>query len=220
MTEQPTGARGERPGPSEPTSNDDRPAMHLILITGGARSGKSRYAERLAADLGGDAVTFVATARASDDEMARRIRRHREDRPAAWTTVEAPVDAGAAVREAATDVVLLDCLTLLAANALAPATDYGEVAALEAVRTALDRLLAALAGRDGTLIVVTNEVGLGIVPATPVGRWFRDALGEANQRLAARADEVVLMVSGIPVRIGTAGRDHAGLTSTGRGHGS
>ena len=172
--------------------------MRVILITGGARSGKSRHAQRRAAGLGGGAVTFVATARPSDDEMAARIERHREERPAAWTTVEAPLDAGAAVRAADTDVVLLDCLTLLASNAFVPAAQEEGAIAL---RARMDALLAAADARAGTLIVVTNEIGLGIVPSTPLGRWFRDALGRANQRLAERADEVVLMVSGIPVRI-------------------
>ncbi len=180
--------------------------MRLILVTGGARSGKSDYAERRAAALGGDAVTCIATATAGDDEMAARIARHRAARRVTWRTVEAPCDVGAAVRAAAADVVLLDCLTLLASNALLCAVgedgrDVGEDAAHAAVAAEVDALLVAVAEREGTLLVVTNEVGYGVVPPTALGRWFRDALGAANRRLAAVADEVVLMVSGVPLRI-------------------
>jgi adenosylcobinamide kinase/adenosylcobinamide-phosphate guanylyltransferase len=172
--------------------------MGLILVTGGARSGKSGWAERRAAELGG-AVTYVATAEALDDEMARRIARHRAERPAAWPTVESPRDAGAAVRAAATPVVLVDCMTVLASNALLAAEAEGEEAAQSAVLAEADALLAAALAHSGTVIVVTNEVGMGVHPPTSLGRWYRDALGRANARLAAAADEVVLMVSGIPV---------------------
>jgi adenosylcobinamide kinase / adenosylcobinamide-phosphate guanylyltransferase len=198
--------------------------VRMTLVTGGARSGKSDYAERLARDLGGDDVTFIATATADDAEMAQRIARHRAERPAGWRTVEARRDAAAAVRAATSRVVLLDCLTLLASNALldaeaaaadAPGTrgegtgasgDTGHVlAADEAVRRAVRAEAAALvraaSERDFTLIVVTNEVGLGVVPATRLGRLFRDALGEANRIVAAAADQVILMVSGIPLEV-------------------
>ena len=182
------------------------PPVRLILVTGGARSGKSDYAERRALELGAEAVTYVATAAPGDDEMARRIARHRDGRPRGWRTVEAPRDAGAAVCAAATDVVLLDCLTLLASNALLSVAgrdggEGAEDAAQAAVVSEVDALCAAAAGRSGTLLVVTNEVGLGVVPPTPLGRWFRDALGAANRRLAAAADEVVLLVSGVPVHV-------------------
>ncbi|HEX7051913.1 MAG TPA: bifunctional adenosylcobinamide kinase/adenosylcobinamide-phosphate guanylyltransferase [Longimicrobiales bacterium] len=180
--------------------------MRLILVTGGVRSGKSRYAADLAARLGGDAVTFIATAAAGDTEMAERIARHRATRPAAWTTLEAERNAAAALRAAATDVVLLDCLTLLASNIFltaaaadgAPA-EHREALARDAVEAEIRELLDATRERDGTLIIVTNEIGLGVVPATELGRWFRDAMGEANQRVAAAADEVVLLVSGLPL---------------------
>lgn len=178
--------------------------MHLTLVTGGARSGKSDWAEAAAASLDLP-VTFVATAEALDDDMAGRIARHRAGRPPAWTTIEAPRAAAEAVRAAATPVVLLDCLTLLVSNALLGdgADGPGEPpaaaarAAEAAVRAEVDALLEARAARDGHLIVVTNEVGLGVVPATPLGRTFRDALGAANRDLAREADAVVLMVSGI-----------------------
>jgi adenosyl cobinamide kinase/adenosyl cobinamide phosphate guanylyltransferase len=187
--------------------------VRMTLVTGGARSGKSDYAERLARALGGDDVTFIATATADDDEMAARIACHRAARPAAWTTVESRRHAAAAVRAAATSVVLLDCLTLLASNALLDAdraaSNTGgpdgatEDAARAAVRVEAEALVRACAerDRDGTVIVVTNEVGLGIVPATRLGRLFRDALGEANRIVADAADRVVLMVSGIPLTV-------------------
>ena len=171
--------------------------MHLTLVTGGARSGKSDYAETLARARA-QPVTFVATAESLDDEMAARIARHRARRDPSWTTVESPYDAAEAVVRASTPVVVLDCLTLLGSNAMLSAESRLEDAS-GAVRHEVQRLIRARASRDGALIVVTNEVGLGIVPHTPVGRVYRDALGEANTALARVADAVVLMVSGIPV---------------------
>lgn len=173
----------------------------IVLITGGARSGKSAYAERRAAELGGDAVTYVATAEALDEEMSRRIARHRAERPAAWRTLEAPRGAGAALRAATTPTVLVDCLTVLASNALLAAEADGEEEAEAAVRGEAEALLEAALSRDGATLVVTNEVGMGVHPPTSLGRWYRDALGRANLLLAARAEEVVLLVSGIPVRV-------------------
>jgi adenosylcobinamide kinase/adenosylcobinamide-phosphate guanylyltransferase len=173
----------------------------LILVTGGARSGKSAYAERRAAELGGDAVTYIATAEALDDEMARRIARHRAERPAAWPTTESPRAAGDAVRAASTPTVLVDCMTVLASNALLAAEAQGEEAALAAVHAEAEALRDAALAHPGTVVVVTNEVGMGVHPPTSLGRWYRDALGRANALLAAAADEVILCVSGIPVRI-------------------
>ena len=173
----------------------------IILVTGGARSGKSSWAEARAAEIGGDAVTYVATAQAFDDEMARRIARHRADRPQAWTTVEAPLEAAAAVANAATPTVLVDCLTVLASNALLAVEARGEDACLAAVQAQARALRDAALAREGTTIVVTNEVGMGVHPPTALGRWYRDALGRAHALVAASAEEVVLMVSGIPVRI-------------------
>ena len=179
--------------------------MKLILVTGGARGGKSRYAEARAKALAGDAVTYVATARPVDDETRARIARHRAMRPAAWRTVEAPSTAASAIAEATTDVVLLDCMTLLSADALEHPTPPNEEAAVEAMAARADQVLAAAAGRSGVLIVVTNEVGFGVHPASEIGRWFQDGLGRVNQRLAAASDEVVLMVVGIPMTVKAAG---------------
>jgi adenosylcobinamide kinase/adenosylcobinamide-phosphate guanylyltransferase len=174
---------------------------HLIVVTGGARSGKSGWAERRAQELGGDAVTYVATAQALDDEMARRIARHRAERPAAWATVEAPRNAGDAVRDTGHAVVLVDCVTVLASNALLAVEAEGEDACLAAVLAEAQALRDAALAREGTTILVTNEVGMGVHPPTSLGRWYRDALGRANALLAAASGEVVLMVSGIAVRI-------------------
>jgi adenosylcobinamide kinase/adenosylcobinamide-phosphate guanylyltransferase len=171
----------------------------IVLVTGGARSGKSAYAERRAAEVGG-AVTYVATAEALDEEMARRIARHREERPAAWTTVEAPRRAGEAVRAAA-GTVLVDCLTVLASNALLAAEAEGEEGVQRAVLAEAGGLRDAALAREGVTLVVTNEVGMGVHPSSRLGRWYRDALGRANLFLAEAAEEVVLLVSGIPVRI-------------------
>jgi len=173
--------------------------MRLILVTGGARSGKSAYAQRRSLELGGDDVTVIVTARPGDEEMARRIARHRAARPACWRTVEAPTNANAALRAAPTDVVLLDCLTVLLSNVLLEAEAGGEEAALAAMATETGALVEAAAAREGTLIAVTNEVGLGIVPDGRLGRWFRDGLGIANQQLTGAAQEVVLLVCGVPI---------------------
>lgn len=179
--------------------------MHLILITGGVRAGKSDYAQRLGQKLGGDAVTFIATARVEDEDMRFRIARHRAERPTGWTTVESPLKVQVAVREAATEVILLDCLTMFCSNIML-AGSSGHEAMVDAVDQAVGELLVAIDERKGKMIVVTNEVGWGVVPASDLGRWFRDALGLANQRLAAMADEVVLLVSGIPVQVKTSYR--------------
>lgn len=175
--------------------------MRVILVTGGARSGKTAYAQSRASELGGADVTVIATARPDDEEMVRRIARHRAERPSVWRTVEAPWDAAAAIRAARDGVVLLDCLTLLASNVLLRASSADQDAARAAVTAEVEALLAAAAERVGSLVVVTNEVGLGLVPASRLGRWFRDELGMANQRLGRVADEVILMVSGIPLML-------------------
>ncbi len=176
----------------------------LILVLGGARGGKSTYAQNRAEEIGGSAVLYVATAEALDDEMKARIAVHQAERPAGWRTLEAPSLIGAPLAEEArgVTVVLVDCLTLLSSNALLasgddPTTEQAEAA----VAAEVDALLGALETSDATWIVVSNEVGLGLVPPYPLGRAYRDALGRANQRLAAAADEVYLLVAGLPLTL-------------------
>jgi adenosylcobinamide kinase/adenosylcobinamide-phosphate guanylyltransferase len=173
----------------------------LTLILGGARSGKSAYAERLAGTLG-ERVLYVATAEAGDDEMAERIAAHRSGRPAGWTTLEAPRQVGAAIRSAGDDysVVLLDCLTLLANNVIVPLPEpIGAREAEAALKLEVDGLLDVYRDSTAAWFVISNEVGLGLVPPYPLGRVYRDALGRANQQLAAVADNVYFMVAGLPM---------------------
>jgi adenosylcobinamide kinase/adenosylcobinamide-phosphate guanylyltransferase len=177
----------------------------LTLILGGARSGKSTYAEQQAAATAGE-VLYIATAEAWDDEMRQRIAAHRAQRPATWRTVEAPRQTGAAIRAAltpATTCVLVDCLTLLASNVHPGAAGSERRSRRHRRPQRRDR---SAAGRlrtraTRTWCIVSNEVGLGIVPAYPLGRLYRDALGRANQRLAAAADCVLLMVAGLPMTV-------------------
>ncbi|WP_298815403.1 bifunctional adenosylcobinamide kinase/adenosylcobinamide-phosphate guanylyltransferase [Chloroflexus sp.] len=169
----------------------------IILFTGGARSGKSRCAERYAAQLS-EQVVYLATATAGDDEMRDRITRHRARRPLTWRTIEASLNVAAPLADLpAGTVVLLDCLSLLLSNLLLAYESDPE----PAINRELDHLLAIVSQRDLTLIVVTNEVGMGIVPAYPLGRQYRDLLGLANQRVAAAATAVYLVVCGIPVEL-------------------
>jgi adenosyl cobinamide kinase/adenosyl cobinamide phosphate guanylyltransferase len=175
--------------------------MHIHYITGGARSGKSAFAVQCALAMSQHNVTFIATAVSSDEDMARRIEQHRHSRPAAWTTIESPTRTGIHIRNARSPVVLLDCLTLLVSNTLLANADAGEPAFNAAIATEMDELLAAAASRDGTFIVVSNEVGMGVVPHTEYGRWFRDAAGRANQRIAAQAQRATLLVSGLPLQL-------------------
>lgn len=171
----------------------------LILILGGARSGKSSYAQDLAARLS-DRVQYVATAQAGDAEMQERIIAHRASRPATWETVEAPTGVADALRAAsgAALVILLDCLTMLISNVILSG-DQTEAAAEARVTAEVDALCRYYEDRAATLIIVSNEVGMGLVPPYPVGRVYRDTLGRANQRLAARADKVLFLIAGIPL---------------------
>ncbi len=176
----------------------------LILLLGGARSGKSTTALRMAAERGGDSVLFIATATASDAEMAARIAQHRAERPAAWQTLEAPRGIGEAVAHLAAQprAIVVDCITLLAANALlALPEDCSQAEANAAVLSEIDSLLAAQRASPAVWIAVSNEVGMGVVPPYRLGRLYRDALGSANQRLAAAADQVYLMVAGLAWRL-------------------
>lgn len=179
----------------------------LTFILGGARSGKSDYAQDLAAAASGS-VLFVATAQALDDEMKERIAAHRRGRPQQWTTLELPSGVGGYLREHAQSggVVVLDCLTLLVSNimldALGDRDAPAQAAAREAVESEIRILLDTIRQSKSDWIVVSNEVGQGIVPAYEAGRLFRDLLGSANKKLAKQADEVIWMVAGIPVPIG------------------
>lgn len=166
--------------------------MTTILITGGARSGKSLHAEARARALPGRPV-YIATAEAGDAEMAARIAVHRARRDAGWENVEAPLDLVAALD--ATDAGgarLVDCLTLWLSNLMLAGRDWRQEA---------EALAAALGRQASPVILVTNEVGMGIVPENALARAFRDAAGSLNQRIAAAADEVVLVVAGQPLKV-------------------
>jgi len=169
-------------------------SSHLVL--GGARSGKSRYAVEQAAESG-SRVAFLATARALDGDMAGRIARHRAERPARWTTLEEPQDLVAACRRAATthDLILVDCATIWVSNLMERGDDDA------AVLAAVDDLAKLMRERVIPFLIVSNEVGEGVHPPTELGRRYRDLLGFVNQRLAAAADRVTLMVAGIPVPV-------------------
>jgi adenosylcobinamide kinase/adenosylcobinamide-phosphate guanylyltransferase len=174
----------------------------LILILGGARSGKSDYAERLATELG-QRVLYIATAEIGDEEMAQRIAAHRSTRPPTWQTLEASRRVGATLAEIGNlaEVLLLDCLTLLVSNILLALEAEPQPVIEAAVQAELEDLLAVQARLGTPLIVVSNEVGLGLVPPYPLGRVYRDLLGRANQTLAARAGRVIFMVAGLPMVI-------------------
>jgi adenosylcobinamide kinase/adenosylcobinamide-phosphate guanylyltransferase len=197
---------------------------------GGARGGKSTFAERLAARQaatlaaaggGTPRVTFLATSEANDPEMVARVAAHRAARSQTWVTLECPLEAGAAVRStAAGSIFLLDCVTFWISNLLFAAGGLGgtepqglgnfdktfipreiEETIAARVTAALDDLLAALGETGSTMIAVSNEVGLGVVPEYPIARLYRDELGRANRRLADAADSVYLLVAGIPVEL-------------------
>ena len=171
----------------------------IILILGGARSGKSRFAQQLATELG-ERVLFIATGVPMDEEMRRRIELHQKARPKTWRTLETPTGVAMAIGEHIKDanVVVLDCLTFLVSNLMDNETEESE--ALEKEITAeLSELLEQK--KSASLIIVSNEVGMGIVPAYPLGRAYRDLLGRANQFIAQRADRVYLMIAGIPLEL-------------------
>ena len=182
----------------------------MVLILGGARSGKSAMAQRLA-DEAGHRVTFVATAEPGDEEMRRRIEAHKAARPDWWRTVEEPIDIDQAAAAAAleSDAIVIDCLTVWVSNHLCRlrVAESSEEWALEIERLAstlescASRLVEIARSTEVVLFVVSNEVGLGLVPATPVGRAYRDLLGALNRRLAATADKVLLMVAGLPIDV-------------------
>jgi adenosylcobinamide kinase/adenosylcobinamide-phosphate guanylyltransferase len=175
----------------------------LIFLLGGARSGKSRLAVEWASAHDGR-VLFVATADALDDEMRDRIAKHRLGRPAEWATLETSRRAGDAIRAASGnyDTIIVDCLTLLAANALITQPEDCSIATATAVvLEEVESLLKAYTESTATWLVISNEIGMGVVPPMRLGRYFRDALGGANQRVAAASDDVYLLVAGIAWRL-------------------
>ena len=165
---------------------------HVTLVLGGARSGKSRYAEQILTQGHRPPWTYIATAQALDDEMRDRIAEHQRRRAPGWQTVEAPIDLAGALADAADTPALVDCLTLWLTNLMLGDRD------IEAATDALD---SALKARAAPTVLVANEVGLGIVPESKLGRLFRDEAGRLNQRLAAKAGRVLFMVAGISMTV-------------------
>jgi adenosylcobinamide kinase/adenosylcobinamide-phosphate guanylyltransferase len=178
-----------------------------ILLIGGAGSGKSHFAQELALKLGGP-VLFVATATPGDEEMRQRIDQHQKKRPPAWSTLEVTTGVGKEILEkiGGARVVIVDCITLLANNIFSQYSDQaGEPTSVPLIEKRLnaeiDELISCTKQLDAHFIIVSNEVGLGLVPPNRLGRLYRDLLAEANQRLAEAADEVYLMVAGLVVPI-------------------
>jgi adenosylcobinamide kinase/adenosylcobinamide-phosphate guanylyltransferase len=175
----------------------------MILILGGARSGKSSYAQKWAEDSG-KSVTFIATAQASDDEMSARITKHQIERPKHWQTLEIPYDIASALQEIKSEVLILDCVTLLVTNLIMNYFEndiLDEEKSKQAVEKEIESLLKMIRESKKEWLIVSNEVGLGLVPPYLLGRMYRDLLGWANQRLAKEADEVLFMVAGIPMKV-------------------
>ena len=177
----------------------------LILVLGGARAGKSAFAQGLAQAMG-RRVLCVVTAQPRDEEMRRRIQRHRQRRPPAWRVVEEPLAVAQALAPFldATDVALIDCLTVWVSNLLLAELPEGVIqdfrrveAAEKVVSRAVEDLLACYREGPASFVVVSNEVGMGLVPEYPLGRLYRDCLGRANQQVAAQADRVYYLVAGL-----------------------
>jgi len=168
----------------------------VTFVLGGVRSGKSRFVQRVASGSG--SVIFIATAKPSDAEMELRIERHRKSRPAAWQTLEVPVDLDVAISslQDPKQLGVIDCLTVYLANVMSKAEGKELV-----IRDHTERLCSALKETRASIILVSNEVGSGVHAATATGRFYCDLLGELNQRVAALADNVILMVAGIPVPV-------------------
>lgn len=181
--------------------------MKTILITGGVRSGKSHFAQEFAQKLG-KTVLFVATAEAGDEEMRQRIKEHRRSRPATWRTLEATTHIGNQISQniGTAQVVIIDCITLLISNVFGQCLNGSDeqinaTLAEEMVTGEVKELLECIDHTNATFIIVTNEVGMGLVPTNKMGRLYRDLLGKANQLLAQCADEIYLMVAGLPLKI-------------------
>jgi adenosylcobinamide kinase/adenosylcobinamide-phosphate guanylyltransferase len=170
----------------------------VTLVLGGAQSGKSYYAQQLASHC--ERVTFIATARCSDAEMRKKIGRHRRERPSEWRTIEVPLELTQAIRSSSreSDVVLIDCLTVYVANVM----NAGRKSKSQSVaKQCIDAVCDAIRTADASVIVVSNEVGSGVVPPYRSGRAYRDFLGQMNQRVAQIADRVILMVAGVPMTV-------------------
>jgi adenosylcobinamide kinase / adenosylcobinamide-phosphate guanylyltransferase len=180
---------------------------NIVLTTGGSRSGKSAYAQKLAEALPGPRA-YVATCPVIDPEMEIRVKKHREARSAAdWETIEEPIDlAGALFRAGACRVILVDCLTLWVNNLLYEADGRGTVFTEEAMADRCREVIKACAAFPGTIIFVTNELGMGIIPDNETARRFRDCAGRCNQMLAAAADTVTLVVAGLPLLLKSGGK--------------
>jgi adenosylcobinamide kinase/adenosylcobinamide-phosphate guanylyltransferase len=185
------------------------PISKLIFITGGARSGKSACALKVAGSISGKKA-YLATAQSLDKEMDDRIKKHRRDRDDSWTTIEEPLDISDIIKKNTKyNVILLDCLTIWISNLMhKKANGKLEEASIADVKTIskavyreVDNLINVCRVSNANFIVVSNEVGLGIVPDNPLARWFRDIAGLANQKMAEAADEVHFVVSGITTRI-------------------
>ncbi len=172
----------------------------IKLLLGGARSGKSYYAQALAENFGGK-VLFIATGEALDEEMKDRIDKHKKNRPEAWKTIESPCKVGNVIKEheGYFDTVIIDCVTLLVSNLLGNETNYSCVE--QSITDEIVNIINSINTSKANIIMVTNEVGLGLVPDNKLGRIYRDLLGKANYLLAQNAGEVYLMIAGIPVRI-------------------
>ena len=185
----------------------------LILLLGGARSGKSSFAEQKAREWGADDVLYVATSETKDEEMRLRVQKHQASRPSTWTTLEAPRDVASAIQasNSRAQVILVDCITFLVSNYLMAVSEpvddpFGPPSSdpfNEAIESAIRADVNALAeyAHEVTMLVVSNEVGMGLVPAYDLGRAYRDLLGRANQDLARQADEVYLLIAGLPMRL-------------------
>lgn len=175
----------------------------IILVTGGARSGKSSFAEKLALKCGGGRAAYIATAQIFDDEMAYRVKVHRERRGNEWQTFEAPFNAEEKISAAGKNfgAILFDCVTIYVSNFVCTANLDDEEKLYRNLRGMIQNLIDAAKNSDAVTIFVTNEVGAGIVPENKLARHFRDLAGLANQMLAAAADQVFLTVAGIAIDI-------------------
>jgi len=174
---------------------------HIIFITGGARSGKSGFAERRAREFGAP-LGYLATAQTLDGEMDERVKRHRQRRGGEWSTIEEPIHLPQALArcDGQYQAILVDCLTLWLSNLMFKYEDAGEPVE-ERINEDLQRLKSTLQGMATPVVLVSNEVGMGIVPDNALARLFRDIAGTANQALAGVADEVHVVISGIPLKL-------------------